>query len=108
MSERIRFIISAVLMLLGLVSMFIALFGVYRFRFVMNRMHCAAIIDTMGIFFLLLGLMVACGRPEYLPKLVLIVMLLWIGSPISSHLVGRLEISTDDSAGAHMKQEDRR
>ena len=47
----------------------------------------------------------AAGSPAYIPKLVLVLVFLWIGSPIASHMVGRLEISTDDSVRDYMKQE---
>ena len=43
---------------------------------------------------------------EYIPKLVLVLVFLWIGSPIASHMVGRLEISTDDAVPKFMKRED--
>ena len=42
-----------------------SIFGVFRFRFVLNRMHCAAIIDTLGAMLLLLGLIVSAPEPAY-------------------------------------------
>lgn len=104
MTDILRFCISAVLMLVGVVIIFSAIFGVFRFRFVMNRMHSAAMIDSLGIGCILLGLMVASGEFDAILKLLAIIALLWIGSPIASHLVSRLEISTDKTAHEHMEE----
>ena len=105
MGETVQFILSAALIGAGLVCIFFAILGVFKFRFVMNRMHCAAIIDTLGIVFLSAGLVVAAGSTEYIPKLLCIPLILWVGSPIASHLVGRLEITTDSDLGQHMEME---
>lgn len=59
--ETLRFILCALLMLLGLIFEISAVVGVFRFRYVLNRMHAAAMGDTMGIFLMLLGLAVANG-----------------------------------------------
>ena len=71
----------------------------------MNRMHCAAIIDTLGVLFIASGLMLASASTAYIPKLLCILLLLWVGSPIASHLVGRLEITTDEDLDRHMEME---
>ena len=105
MCETVRFILSAALIGVGIGCIFFAILGVFKFRFVMNRMHCAAVIDTLGVAFTLAGLMVSGVGMEYLPKLICILLILWVGSPIASHLVGRLEISTDADLGQHMEME---
>lgn len=107
MSETVRFIASALCLGVGLICVGFGLLGAYRFRFVLNRMHCASVIDTMGMLFILLSLMIASGSPAWLPKLLLLLVFLWIGSPIASHLVSRLEISTDETAADNVKEEDR-
>ena len=56
--ETLRFVLCALLMLLGLIFEISAVIGVFRFRYVLNRMHAAAMGDTMGIFLMLLGLAV--------------------------------------------------
>ncbi len=98
MSETVRFIIAAILFTAGAASVILGVIGVFKFKYVMNRMHSAAIIDAAGVFFILCGLAVISGSMEYIPKLVLVLILLWIGSPIASHMVGRLEIRTDTEA----------
>lgn len=103
MSEVVRLCIAAVLILTGTVSAVISILGVFRFRFVMNRMHCAAILDTLSMAGILGGLMIASHTMEYIPKLAAALIMLWIGSPLASHLVGRMEISIDDNALSHVK-----
>lgn len=105
MSEMIRFVVCAVLLGLGVLCALVGIFGVFKFKFVMNRMHCAAIIDTIALALILSGLMVAGGTSAYIPKLLVIILIFWIGSPIASHLVGRMEVDTDAQAQEHMKHE---
>ena len=106
MIEWFRFILAAVFLALGIGSILLSLLGVFRFRFVMNRMHCAAITDSLGARCVVVGLAVAAGNWSYLPKLGLILVFMWVGSPLASHLVSQLEISTDETAPEHMEQEE--
>ena len=69
----------------------------------MNRMHAAAMIDTLGIALIMLGLMLASGLTLLTLKLFLVVALLWLTSPVSSHLIARLEITTSEELDRHME-----
>lgn len=106
MFDTIRYLIAAVLMLCGVIAGGVSILGVFRFHFVMNRMHCAAILDTISMAGILGGLMVATGSMAYIPKLAAALMVLWVGSPIASHLVSRMEMLTDETAAEHIKLED--
>ena len=106
MFETIRYLIAAILLVIGVAAAAVSILGVFRFRFVMNRMHCAAIVDTLSMASICGGLMVATGSMDDIPKLLVALILLWVGSPIASHLVGRMELSTDDTADSHLKKED--
>lgn len=103
MSEIIRYVIGLLLLLFGMASLSISLIGVFKFRFVMNRMQSAAIIDTLGLLLVLSGLFVMKGTWDYLPKLILIVIFQWIGSPIASHMVGRTEINDEEHLEDYME-----
>ncbi len=98
----LRMILSAVLLFSGLIIIWISVFGVFRFHFVMNRMQSAAMIDTMGLFLILTGLMVVSGERSVILKLILILVFQWISSPIASHMVGRLEVSVDPDLSSHV------
>ena len=106
MTDTVRCWIAGILMTAGLLWAGVSILGVFRFRFVMNRMHCAAILDTLGMAGILGGLMVASWSASYIPKLAAALLMLWIGSPAASHLVGRMEISTDDTAAEHIQLEE--
>ena len=53
--EWIRFILTAVLVLAGLVFCGIGVYGMFKFKYAANRMHAAAIVDTMGISLCMIG-----------------------------------------------------
>lgn len=94
-----RFVAAAGLLLLGLVFEVLAVFGVNRFRRALNRMHAAAMGDTLGILFVMLGLMVFRGFSLDALKLFLVVAFFWIASPVSGHMISRLEAMTDENLG---------
>jgi len=95
MLEWIRFILSAGLILFGLFMIVSAIVGVYRFKYVFNRMHAAAMGDTLGLLLIVLGLIVASGFTFDSLKLLLLIVMFWLSSPVSSHLIGRLEVATN-------------
>jgi multicomponent Na+:H+ antiporter subunit G len=94
--EWIRFLAGAVFLLMGLGIFAIEMIGVFRFRYVLNRMHAAAMGDTLGIGFSLVGLMLMSGWNFTTLKLLLVVVFLWFSSPVSSHLIARLEVTTNE------------
>ena len=47
--EWIRFFAVAVLTILGLVTLCIAILGTFRFQFALNRIHAAAMADTLAL-----------------------------------------------------------
>lgn len=106
MNDIIRFLIAAALMLAGIASAAVSILGVFRFKFVMNRMHCSAILDTVAMAGILGGLMVASGKWDFILKLLAALALLWISSPAASHLVGRMEVAIDDSIAEHIQVEE--
>ena len=59
--EWIRFIMGSVFVIIGMVIFFTELFGVFHFKYVLNRMHAAAMGDTLGISSCLIGLMIFSG-----------------------------------------------
>ena len=103
MLEWIRFVLSAALIIAGLVVMCLGVIGVYRFKYVLNRMHAAAMNDTMGIGLVMLGLIVISGFTFSSLKLLLVILMLWLSSPVSSHLIGRLEITTNEDISKEME-----
>lgn len=103
--QWIRFIVGTLVLLLGLCTFVIEVFGVYRFHFVLDRMHAAAMGDTLGIGISLLGLIIFSGLNFTSLKLLLVILFLWFASPVSSHLIARLEVSTDEELEEHCEVE---
>ena len=69
MFEAIRLLAAGLLIAAGVIAGAISILGVFRFRFVMNRMHCAAILDTISMAGILGGLMLAKASMAFTPKL---------------------------------------
>lgn len=108
MLETIRFIISALLTLAGLFVLISGVVGVFRFKYALSRIHAGALFDTLGILLMLLGVIVAEGFTIAALKMVLVIAILWLTSPVSSHLIGRLEITINDELDKDMLVTDRR
>lgn len=99
--EWMRFLAGAALLLAGVVIFLIEMVGVFRFKYVLNRMHAAAMGDTLGIGFSLLGLIIMSGLNFTSLKLLLVIIFLWFSSPASSHLIARLEVTTNEDEEDH-------
>ena len=95
----LQFIAGAALISGGVIVLALSIFGVYRFNYVLNRMHAAAMGDTLGILLVLGGLIVFSGFSFLSLKLLLTIVMLWLTSPVSSHLIGRLEIHVNENIG---------
>lgn len=104
MLEWIRFVAGAAFLLFGMFLFLVELIGVFRFRYVLNRMHAAAIGDTLGIGFSLLGLIIMNGLNFTSLKLFLVIVFLWFSSPTSSHLIAKLEVTTGKDKEKHYKK----
>lgn len=102
--EWIRFLAGAALLLVGMAIFVIEMIGVFRFRYVLNRMHAAAMGDTLGLGSCLLGLIVMSGLNFTSLKLFLVIVFLWFSSPVSSHLIARLEVTTDEEKEKHYRR----
>ncbi|MGN0742826.1 MAG: cation:proton antiporter [Candidatus Fimadaptatus sp.] len=102
MLEFLRFALCAALTLCGLVALISGVVGVFRFHYALSRLHAAALLDTVGIMLMLAGVMVAEGLTIATAKMILVILFLWLTSPVSSHLIGRLEVSINDELDKDM------
>ncbi len=100
----IQFIVGAAMITAGAGVLALSVIGVFRFRFVLNRMHAAAMGDTLGILLVLGGLIVLSGFTALSLKLLLTIVMLWLTSPVSSHLIARLEVTTNEKLNEHLKE----
>ena len=103
--EWFRFAVIALLMAGGIFTLFVSILGVFRFKFVLNRMHSASIADTLGLLMIMLALMVTYGFDFASLKLLAMIVFMWLASPISSHLISKLEATTDPTLSEHLRIE---
>ena len=105
----LRAAIALVLLGLGTVVMVVAALGLFRLKGALNRLHAGAMADTMGVLLILAGLMVLCGWTVHTAKLALALVILWMTSPISSHLIAKTELlCTHDLDADEMDEEGER
>lgn len=88
----IQFLVGAAFLIAGIVFYVIQFIGVFRFKYVMNRMHAAAIGDTLGSSLMMLGAVILNGFQLSTLKMLVIIAALWLTAPVSSHMLGRLEV----------------
>lgn len=103
--EWIRFIIGSLILLAGLLAFALEVFGVFRFHYVLNRMHAVAVGDTLGIGISMIGLVIFSGFNTVSLKMLLVVLFLWCASPVSSHLIARLEVATREGKREYSEEE---
>ena len=102
MIEWVRFILTAFFMIAGLVIFGISTFGVFRFKYAVNRMHAAAMGDTMGVGLCLVGMAISAPNFFTAAKILMVVIFFWLSAPVASHLLCRLEIETNERLHKYM------
>ena len=96
--QWIRFLLGTGFLLCGILVFGIELFGVFKFRYVLNRMHAAAMGDTFGIALSMIGLIILNGWNFTSVKMILVVVFLWFASPVASHVLARFEVATNEKS----------
>ena len=98
-------IASAILLLLGGLVVFTGALGLVRLPGFFNRLHAAGVIDTLGAWLVLGGLLLVSPNLVVAFKVLLIAMLLYFISPVISNAMGRsalddgVEDSPEDGGG---------
>lgn len=102
----IRIVIAVALMTVGALAVLATVVGLFRYKYVLNRIHAAALTDTLGVLGILLGLVVLCGWSVLSVKLVLIIVFMWMAGPISTHLLAKMELLTNAGIDADAEGEE--
>lgn len=103
MIEWIRFVLTALLLAAGLFIFFSGVVGQYRFRYVLHRMHAGSMGDSLGLMLVMLGLCISQNDVFVILKYLLTAVFLLLTSPTSSHLIARLEITTNEHPEKEME-----
>lgn len=93
-TEWIRFGISAFFAAIGLFAFLSAMIGVCRFKFLLNRLHAAAVADTLGISCIMLSCVIYIGIDFVSLKELIVVLLMAFTSPVGTHLLSDIEFKT--------------
>ena len=83
----------------------VEIISVFKLDYVLNRMHAAATGDTFGIGLSIFGLVILSGWNFTSLKLLLVLTFLWFSSPVSSHLIAKLEVVTHEGEDRYEKEE---
>jgi multicomponent Na+:H+ antiporter subunit G len=102
MIDIVRLIACILLTGAGIGCLVSGVVGVFRFKYALNRLHAAAILDTVGILLMLLGVIVATGFTFTSAKILVVIAFLWLTSPVSGHLIGRMEVTINDDLDKDM------
>ncbi len=103
----IRLVLTVLLMSAGIVVCAIGVLGIFRFRYAANRMHAAAINDTLGIALCMIGLAISAPDLFTALKILLVIPFFWVTAPVASHLLCRLEIETNEDRESYMTVHER-
>ena len=103
----IQFLVGAAFLIAGLVFYVIQFIGVFRFKYVMNRMHAAGLGDTLGILSVVIAVAVLIGNANAIFKLVLIFVFMCLPGPVVTPLMAQAEVRTHRNSGHEYKEEDR-
>ncbi len=95
--EMIRFVLSAVFMVAGLIVFTASVVGNFRFSYILNRMQASSLCDTLGTLLIIISLVIANGFDVTSLKLGLMVLFLWFANPVSSHFLAKTEIISDET-----------
>lgn len=99
----LRFILTAVFMAAGVFVIISSIVGVFRFKFALNRIHSAAMTDTLGFGLIIVGLMISATTVAAVLKLLVLLIFMWLTNPVAAHMLAKLEIVTDKEIEEHCK-----
>jgi multicomponent Na+:H+ antiporter subunit G len=88
MSE-IQSIFSVIFVVLGIVFMLVGSIGILRLPDFYSRTHAVSKSDTLGIIFVILGLVIYEGFTQSSLKLIFVILFIALSNPIGTHALAR-------------------
>jgi multicomponent Na+:H+ antiporter subunit G len=80
-------IVAAFISLIGSIFLFLGALGVVRMPDVYNRMQAGTKATTLGSMLTLLG--IGLAHPDWVPKLILLILFVLFTNPVSTHALAR-------------------
>lgn len=82
-------LIARALLIIGTLFMFVAGLGVLRMPDLYTRMSASTKASTLGVAFIMLGVLVHFGEATITTRALAIVLFLLLTAPVAAHLIGR-------------------
>lgn len=82
-------ILSTIFLGIGVIVLFSAALGLYRFQDIYMRLHSSTKVNTGGAMALFLGIILRIGFNGFLTKLLIIIALIFVVTPVISHAIAR-------------------
>lgn len=82
-------IVSILLVSLGILFMLVGSIGIVRLPDFYSRTHAVSKSDTLGIIFVILGLVIYAGFTQSSLKLLLVVLFIALSNPVGTHALSR-------------------
>lgn len=91
MIDMIINIMAMILILLGAVMSFVSALGLYRLPDVYTRAHAASKASTLGVMFIMTGVLLFFmgSDHQFQPSLLLAILFIFLTGPIGGHLIMR-------------------
>ncbi len=96
MLEWIRFIFVCLLFAAGIVLLYISIFGTYRFKPSLCRIHAAAMCDTLVLLCFIAACIISAGFNVVAVKFLILLLVQWCTSPLVSHVFVKTEYLTEE------------
>lgn len=93
--------IAYCLISIGAIIYLLSVLGIFKMNYVLNRMHVAAIGDTLGMTLIFIGLIILEGFNFNALKIITVLTFMMLTGPISSHLISKLVYITDEKLKEH-------
>lgn len=100
-------IIATVLLVFSLFLFLTGVVGLFKFNYVLSRMHAVALGDTLGILCAIIGVVLLRGWSLISFKLLLIPVFMFLTGPVVTHLIAECETRYHRPTGREYKKEDR-
>ena len=111
--EQVIDILSWIFLVAGGLFCVIGTIGLIRMPDMFTRLHGASVVDTLGMGFLIVGMMLQAGFTLVAAKLIIIAALVLLTTPVATHALAQAALHAGirpkldhDETGGHIAGED--
>lgn len=111
--DQIIDILSWIFLVAGGIFCMIGALGMLRMPDMFTRLHGASVVDTLGMGFIILGLILQAGFTLVAAKLIIIAALILLTTPVATHALAQAALHAGirpkldhDETGGHIAGED--